>query len=481
MRWLVACALLNSVVATTWYAAYDLSEASIAHATRLGCYRGAYGPRNGHRRLSLLTCPLFSNSPFARTEEDAFLCVLELKHEAMAKSAKNVIEGHATTKLLFEGEQELVIMDSAKPNEKPELCCPIHFDDTADNTLYVPTHPIRPQDPIPMWHPRVAALYNGTKLEPKPRIVELVGMFNKDNVFNNVVWLGTGNDGSPTTVTRNSFSLQGSTTGGCGTIGSTGQPVSRCAGDVAHQLVGRLEQWFANYTRGVWHVTLHNFRADMCPNVILEVEGRLDHTIVLTGAHLDARNTNSGNAATGEAPGADDNGSGSAIQMEMARIIGTQNQALEHSMRIMWFCGEEQGLLGSRALAISYREAGDQIIGMFNMDMIGYTRPGLPVVMSFMTGSASADLSAEIKAFSAIYVPTLQTGDTSACCSDQQSFFAEGFRAAGIFETPTPSVVYPEYHRIGDRHDNGLINYDQIWDFGKGLFSAILEYAQPIE
>jgi len=218
----------------------------------------------------------------------------------------------------------------------------------------------------------------------------------------------------------------------------------------------------------------------MCNNLVLEVRGRDNTNIIVTGAHLDSRNTNSGAAATGQAPGADDNGSGSAIQLEMARVIGTQNARLSFTMRIMWFCGEEQGLLGSRALASSYRQRGDRLLGMFNMDMIGYRRPNLASVMSFMTGNANRALSDEIKAFSRTYLPSLQLGDTSACCSDQQSFHLEGFRAAGIFETPTASVVYPEYHRIGDTHNNNLLDYDQIFNFGYALFAAILEYAQPL-
>ncbi len=46
----------------------------------------------------------------------------------------------------------------------------------------------------------------------------------------------------------------------------------------------------------------------MCNNVILDLTGtRLPNRWVLTGAHLDSRNTGSGATATGIAPGADDN------------------------------------------------------------------------------------------------------------------------------------------------------------------------------
>jgi len=315
---------------------------------------------------------------------------------------------------------------------------------------------------------------NVSSFQASPEIIRLLGLYNRVNVRNNIQWLATGPGGTAsTTVTRNSYSIR-SGVGGCSTT------VSRCAFNVVNELANTLRTHFQSYTANTWTVTQSTFRTDMCNNIVLEIRGRDNTNVIVTGAHLDSRNTASGATATGQAPGADDNGSGSGIQMEMARVIGTQNVRLSYTMRILWFCGEEQGLLGSRNLATAYRVRGDRLLGMFNMDMIGYKRPNLPSVMSFMTGSASRPLSDEIKAFSRIYLPSLQLGDTSACCSDQQSFHAEGFRAAGIFETPTASVVYPEYHRIGDTYNNNLLDYDQIFNFGYALFAAILEYAIPI-
>ena len=42
----------------------------------------------------------------------------------------------------------------------------------------------------------------------------------------------------------------------------------------------------------------------------------------------------------------------------------------------MWFCGEEQGLIGSRAIAAAYAAAGEPLYAMVNADMLGYTLPG---------------------------------------------------------------------------------------------------------
>lgn len=241
----------------------------------------------------------------------------------------------------------------------------------------------------------------------------------------------------------------------------------------------KVRGYFEGYT-GEWSITQESFRDDMCNNLILEIPGQVEEWVV-TGAHMDGRNTNSGRGSTGISPGADDNGTGSAHQMEMARVIASRNMQFENGVRILWFCGEEQGLIGSRALAQQYRRNNDVILGMFNADMIGYTDSRYGVTVSFMNRSRDAALTNIAKELSQLYLPDLQVGETSGCCSDQQSFFEQGFPAAGIFETPTPNVVYPQYHRAGDTFDNGLINYDQVYQFGQSIMVSILEYAVPID
>ena len=97
-------------------------------------------------------------------------------------------------------------------------------------------------------------------------------------------------------------------------------------------------------------------------------------TIVVVGAHYDSRSTMS-TSPTQRAPGADDNGSGSSALLEFARIIQESGVVFRHTLRLCLFTGEEQGLVGSRALAARYAEAGEDVIGMFNTDMIGYKPP----------------------------------------------------------------------------------------------------------
>jgi len=82
---------------------------------------------------------------------------------------------------------------------------------------------------------------------------------------------------------------------------------------------------------------------------------------VVVGAHLDA---------VPNSPGADDNGSGSAAVLELARIL----KDIETSVSFVFalFDGEEEGLLGSASMAARMYQAGTRLVFMYNMDMIGH-------------------------------------------------------------------------------------------------------------
>jgi Zn-dependent M28 family amino/carboxypeptidase len=105
-------------------------------------------------------------------------------------------------------------------------------------------------------------------------------------------------------------------------------------------------------------------------NVIAERRGQAaagSRQVVIVTAHLDSINLAGG--ASAPAPGADDNGSGSAGLLEMARVLAAAGR---HDLRFILFGGEEQGLFGSRRY-VQTLTAGERarIRAVVNMDMIG--------------------------------------------------------------------------------------------------------------
>ena len=96
--------------------------------------------------------------------------------------------------------------------------------------------------------------------------------------------------------------------------------------------------------------------------------------LVMMGGHMDTINM-SGPADVGlRAPGANDDGSGTAATLECARLMAGRPR--RHPMLFVAFSGEEQGLLGAKALAAHAKDEGWTIDALLNNDMIGNSRNG---------------------------------------------------------------------------------------------------------
>lgn len=100
-------------------------------------------------------------------------------------------------------------------------------------------------------------------------------------------------------------------------------------------------------------------------NIIAEIPGSTKpEEVILIGGHLDSWDL---------ATGATDNGLGSYSILDLARAMAAMPTKPERTVRFVLFMGEEQGLLGSRALAEHYRASGElmRVKCMINLDMSG--------------------------------------------------------------------------------------------------------------
>jgi hypothetical protein len=104
-------------------------------------------------------------------------------------------------------------------------------------------------------------------------------------------------------------------------------------------------------------------------NVVAQVNGTVDagRVYVVTG-HYDSRRLDVMDYE-GDAPGADDDASGVAVVMEMARICALKRPAA--TMIFAAVAGEEQGLYGSAHLAKTLKQAGYRVEGNWNNDIVG--------------------------------------------------------------------------------------------------------------
>lgn len=101
-------------------------------------------------------------------------------------------------------------------------------------------------------------------------------------------------------------------------------------------------------------------------NVVATLRGDVspNRVYVVTG-HYDSRATDVMDAVS-DAPGADDDASGVAVLMELARVLATRHS--EATIVLAAVAGEEQGLYGSAYLAKQLKAAGVDVQGMFSED-----------------------------------------------------------------------------------------------------------------
>ncbi len=104
---------------------------------------------------------------------------------------------------------------------------------------------------------------------------------------------------------------------------------------------------------------------------VVQIIARLpgeDDRIVMVGGHMDSINLQA-DIMTGRAPGANDDGSGTALALELARVMSAKKW--KHTLMFVAFSGEEQGLNGSKALAKRAKDESWKIDAVFSNDMVG--------------------------------------------------------------------------------------------------------------
>jgi len=118
-----------------------------------------------------------------------------------------------------------------------------------------------------------------------------------------------------------------------------------------------------DYTGGICGIVQHRNIFAVLPGLDTS-----DKSIVLVEAHLDSRCENVCDTAS-LAQGMEDNGSGTALVLELARVMS--QYSYNHTIVFMITTGEEQGLYGAQAFATYAQQTGIAIKGVLNNDVIG--------------------------------------------------------------------------------------------------------------
>lgn len=167
-------------------------------------------------------------------------------------------------------------------------------------------------------------------------------------------------------------------------------------------------------------------------------------------------------------PGANDNGSGTAMVMDMARHYALEENQPEYSIVFMLFSGEEAGLYGSSYYAENPLFPLQQIRMLINLDMVGTGSEGVTIV----NGKAYQDV---MDTFNNIndsnnYLNEIKARG-EACNSDHCPFYQKGVKSIFIY---TRGKEHMEYHTIKDVDD------DFPFTAYNGLFRLLTKYVEEI-
>lgn len=191
-------------------------------------------------------------------------------------------------------------------------------------------------------------------------------------------------------------------------------------------------------------------------------KGEPDKILILC-AHYDsiAKSTVNWDWQTCPAPGANDNASGVAAMIEIARLIN--NVDMDYTIRFIAFTGEEQNLWGSRAYADHALSSNMNIILLINLDEIGYSdvMSNWKVIIGEDQGNHIFPKNIDSHKFAEVMKRaasdyTNLTGKLSDLWhSDHMPFLSAGYAVVGVCQADRS----PHTHKITDTYDNIDINY----------------------
>lgn len=188
-------------------------------------------------------------------------------------------------------------------------------------------------------------------------------------------------------------------------------------------------------------------------NVVALLDKGASNTVVI-GAHYDHLGYgHDGSLYRGKPAihnGADDNASGTAALIELARLL-SQPVCRNNNYLFIAFSGEEIGLLGSSYFVKNPTIDSSRINYMLNMDMVGRLKPDTKILQILGAGTSPEWKSALDGLM--IDSVTIKTSESGIGPSDHTSFYLAGIPAIHFF-----SGTHEDYHKPSDDEDK--LNYD---------------------
>ena len=205
---------------------------------------------------------------------------------------------------------------------------------------------------------------------------------------------------------------------------------------------------FSETLRVSLHIDIETTHATV-NNVLAWLPGQTDEYVIV-GAHYDHLGRGDFDSLApsqiGQVhPGADDNASGTAGVLELARLLAPRGRHLKRSILFMNFSGEELGLLGSAEWVKEPTRPLAKAVAMINMDMIGRIRDDKVYIGGVGTGSTFKTVLEQAQKDAPFKIEYSAGGYAS---SDHTSFVTKKIPVLFFF-----SGLHSDYHKPSDTWD----------------------------
>ncbi len=217
------------------------------------------------------------------------------------------------------------------------------------------------------------------------------------------------------------------------------------------------------------------------PNVVAVLRGSdpdLRDTYVLYSAHFDHLGTGAPDAEGDSIyNGADDDASGTALVLEVARAFASLPGPPRRSIVFLAVSGEEKGLLGSRYWAENPTAPIDRIVANLNADMVGRNVPDTVIMIGgeySSLGPLSETIASSRPELGLVVAPDPDPSENAFFRSDHISFVREGVPA--VFFT---TWMHDDYHAPSDEVES--IDADKLARISRLAFLVGWEVAQARE
>lgn len=185
---------------------------------------------------------------------------------------------------------------------------------------------------------------------------------------------------------------------------------------------------------------------------------------ILVGAHFDTVRT----------VGADDNGSGSVVVMEVANVLRNLKDR-QVNLIFAFFDQEERGLIGSKYMAEEYKKQGLKINSVHTLDMVGWDSDKDKAVEIERPAGNLWDYYVMVNKVHNLGILLQRTSSGS---TDHESFQAKGFNSVGLCEEWVHGDTTPHYHKKTDTYET--INFEYLTSTAKLVCATLNDLSLKI-